>query len=421
MAEQNCNQDCRGFAFTLDIPIDAHKHARHGFRLNHEQHSLLEPPRRTEEIRNFQTRLSPYAAPNQIYDLYRKLDALHLYSGKGPARRLQTCRIKRERKKCLDSEVPIGRVSTSEVKRSGAMVRIKYTKIEPRRRTRRLFIRPPMTTSTGGTSLLQLPPEIRCQIYEYLLVCGKVFPYRSFDGIKKEDKEASAYARPTTNITQVSKLIKRESESVLYSRNTFVLPSRRWAKAFFDNCLHNGLRRSYIRSVQVSFSCKDAYMSEDIRTSPKLRDECEKLRQGIKKKYPIRPDMPQSLKDEHVSRYREDTIIRRITDIAWRDKANDILDNFKLDDLTVRFASEGMVQRYIFPRRIWPEKLVIDAFRAGFAFGIPTRLLFEGFDQTTSQKEYTIHDHARQKMAAWTALRSSGDSYSLELGCLFDD
>ena len=296
------------------------------------------------------------------------------------------------------------------------MVRVKYTKIHPRRRTLRLLNSPPTIKSTGGSSLLELPPEIRCQIYEYLLVCGKVFPYSSFDNTKKDDKEANGYTRPTTAITQVSKLIQKESESILYSKNTFVLPSRRWTKAFFDNCLHNQSRRSSIRSVQVQFSCKDAYLSDELIKNLKLRDLCDKLRQEMKAKYPLRSDMVQSLKDEYVRRYREDTIIRRITDIAWLDKANYILDNLKLDDMAVKFISQGIVRDYIFPGNIWPEELVIDAFKAGFVFGIPTRLSFEGFHQMALRRA-SVYDYARQKMVDWTALRDTGESGNVDLGC----
>jgi hypothetical protein len=74
---------------------------------------------------------------------------------------------------------------------------------------------------------LDLPAELRVQVYEYLVVVGKVFyTPDSFD--EKIDfnrfKDWEKYATPSLRIMRVCKQIREEVEKVYFTKNMFVLP-----------------------------------------------------------------------------------------------------------------------------------------------------------------------------------------------------
>ena len=70
------------------------------------------------------------------------------------------------------------------------------------------------------TSLLDLPLELRVQIYKYCLVVGRVYPYASKDLIQSL---GGKFVRPATQLLRVSTQIRHEARSLLYGQNTFVL------------------------------------------------------------------------------------------------------------------------------------------------------------------------------------------------------
>ena len=73
---------------------------------------------------------------------------------------------------------------------------------------------------------MDLPTELRVQIYEYLVVVGKVF-YTPNDYERKESPlyaEVDQYRKPDLAILRVSKTVHSEAEEVYLGENMFILP-----------------------------------------------------------------------------------------------------------------------------------------------------------------------------------------------------
>ena len=400
-------EDCVGCLFTIDIPIDAHRKPPYSITNRHSPHSKPDNFNGHDKIKVFKMMQASESDP--VYELYRKLEALHLYRiDKEPTKVI--AHEKERSRKVPEGSKPGGRLFTS--KSPSGHVKLKYMRVEALSRNTRPTVRRRSPAKTKSkASLTRLPPEIRCQIYEYLLVVGKIFPYNHYAAEYRNRyamKEAENYPKPDMSIIQVSRLIRRESEPILYSKNNVSLPPLRWTKMFFERCFHNTVRCSWIRSVTITLSCRDAYMSTHLKGDEKLRREFEDLRLAIKgcAWYRLHPEMSQSIRDETVRQYRADCIIRRITDIAWRDKANLILEKLALEDLTVRQGHRGPLKTYLIGSGLWVEDRALHAFKAGFAFGLPKSLLFETFPKMSELAEPS---YAAQKIEEWTEMRKRGE------------
>ena len=73
---------------------------------------------------------------------------------------------------------------------------------------------------------LDLPTELRCQVYEYLVVVGKVF-YTPDDYAvmnEKRFKDWNSYRAPDLTILRICKQTHNEAEELYLSKNMFVLP-----------------------------------------------------------------------------------------------------------------------------------------------------------------------------------------------------
>ncbi|KAF2662473.1 hypothetical protein K491DRAFT_179653 [Lophiostoma macrostomum CBS 122681] len=82
------------------------------------------------------------------------------------------------------------------------------------------------TSKAVPFKFLELPPEIRCMIYEELVVVGKVY----FKGTDQEHENSVRYydkayfRKPSLAILRVCSLVHQEAEPIYLSKNLFVLP-----------------------------------------------------------------------------------------------------------------------------------------------------------------------------------------------------
>ncbi|KAF2662481.1 hypothetical protein K491DRAFT_709844 [Lophiostoma macrostomum CBS 122681] len=82
---------------------------------------------------------------------------------------------------------------------------------------------------------LDLPFELRLQVYEEVLVVGKVFytPERVEVENQRRFKDWKLYRKPELQLLRVCKTIHQEAEKVYLSKNLFVLPTNFYSRAPF--------------------------------------------------------------------------------------------------------------------------------------------------------------------------------------------
>ncbi|KAF2246739.1 hypothetical protein BU26DRAFT_52452 [Trematosphaeria pertusa] len=121
---------------------------------------------------------------------------------------------------------------------------------------------------------LDLPVEIRCLVYEELLVVGKVY-FKDTDQEHSHTlryREKAYYQKPFLKILQVCKLVHCEAEPIYLSKNLFVLPLHWHLQIPFRReghteplCLEtqqlfsdNGLK--YLQSLSLAIDQKDLFL-----------------------------------------------------------------------------------------------------------------------------------------------------------------
>jgi hypothetical protein len=93
------------------------------------------------------------------------------------------------------------------------------------------MVRVSLVSTTGATEqpfrFLDLPAELRCQVYEELVVVGKIFYTPEQYSIMNEKcfKDWTAYAAPELSILRVCTQIHQEAEELYLSKHLFVLPN----------------------------------------------------------------------------------------------------------------------------------------------------------------------------------------------------
>lgn len=119
---------------------------------------------------------------------------------------------------------------------------------------------PPISAVRPAMSFLDLPPEIRLDIYKYLLI---VPPYSKLQTVRPSQ-------RLHVSILQANRQINNEATPILYSRNTFVahptlltsFPSlRRWYPPIKEPSVLSQIRRFHLR---VRLDCDPLYSSDAV-------------------------------------------------------------------------------------------------------------------------------------------------------------
>ena len=126
------------------------------------------------------------------------------------------------------------------------------------------------------TSFFDLPPEVRIMIYEYCVLDDKIRPYEYANKRMKVNHYRTPKIPPrSADLVTLSKVCRRtrmECEPMIYGKNTILLPGGYLALEFFDKCLHNEVRRSWVKSIEIYWSAHDivhydnaVYLANNIR------------------------------------------------------------------------------------------------------------------------------------------------------------
>ena len=189
-------------------------------------------------------------------------------------------------------------------------------------------------------TFLGLPSEIRRMIYIYCLVVGKVFPYTVSETYDEYDQdfdddptsqELSECEVPCVALLAVCRGVRLEAEPLLYQRNTIFLPASDLTARFFKRCLHNDIRRAWVKSVDISLDALDMTRSD---------------REAVldKQLANVREDMlfPDKVDDEwhwpeatHLRDTMHDAYQVHLREVVWPRKMSYLLDFLDLEELAI--------------------------------------------------------------------------------------
>ena len=241
-----------------------------------------------------------------------------------------------------------------------------------------------------------LPPEVRQLVYAECLVVGKVFPYTVSERYHEYDNdddeqdtglELSDCEVPSVALLQVCKMIHEEAEPMLYQRNIFVLPACDLTILFFKRSLHNDVRKSWVKSVELDFVAadltrKDRELVLDAQIALARNDLLfpEKCNAGAEFAHDL-----------------HEAYIERLVDVVWPRKASYVGNHLALRKIHLKFGlSECNEGCCLLPGA------AIQAMKGGFARGMPVEVKITGLGK--AREPY------RKVMAKWTSMRKLEDN-----------
>lgn len=223
-------------------------------------------------------------------------------------------------------------------------------------------------------------------IYEECFVVGEIYPYSLSDAHQPDTETArdkTGCELPTVALLQVSKTIRCEAEPMLYQRNVFRLGSATVTEKFFDRCLKTSERRAWLKSVCMSLTYED--ISQTNREAV-LAMQLDLAR--FRLLFPEKTGYPDSFERKLHDEYK-----KFLNEITWPRKTSPILDNCKLEKLSVDFHWTTCPGKCCNMRA-----RALLAFRKGFAMGMPKELQMMGLT-----KEET--NESKKLIRKWTSWR----------------
>ena len=250
---------------------------------------------------------------------------------------------------------------------------------------------------------MSLPPEVRRLVYAECLVVGKVFPYtvseryHDYDGLEDdEDTGLELYGCevPYVALLQVCKRIREEAEPMLYQQNIVVLPAYDLTRLFFKRSLHNDIRKSWVKSVELEFLAADLTR---IDREVVLDEQIALAKDDL-----LFPEMHADrdfLNDLHGA-YND-----RLAQVVWPRKASYVLDNLALRKIHLNFDRSACNDDCCVMKG-----KAIEAMKAGFAKGMPVKVKLTGLGDAEDGLGNAHRVTYRKVMAKWTSLRRQEDN-----------
>ena len=250
---------------------------------------------------------------------------------------------------------------------------------------------------------MSLPSEVRRLVYAECLVVGKVFPYtvseryHDYDDLDDEedtDLELSGCEVPCVALFQVCKKIREEAEPMLYQQNIIVLPVCDLTRLFFERSLHNDIRRSWVKSVELDFLAADLTGKDRELVLDKqialAKDDL--LFPEFRGNYDLLPELHSAYKHHLVK-------------IVWPRKASYVLDNLALREIHLYFDRSACNEDCCVLKGE-----AIKAMKGGFAKGMPVNVKITGLGDATDGLGNAHGMTYRKVMAKWTSMRRQEDN-----------
>ena len=255
---------------------------------------------------------------------------------------------------------------------------------------------------------MSLPPEVRRLVYVECLVVGKVFPYtvsercHEYDNLEDDEDtglELSGCQVPYVALLQVCKRIREEAEPMLYQQNIVVLPVCDLTRLFFKRSLHNDIRKSWVKSVELEFLAADL--------TRKDREVVLDEQIALAKDDLLFPEMRADrdfLLELH-SAYND-----HLVEVVWPRKASYVLDNLALRKIHLNFERSTCNEDCCVMRG-----KAIEAMKGGFAKGMPVKVKLTGLGDASGFGDASGLGDAhrvtyRKVMAKWTSMRRQEDN-----------
>lgn len=233
-----------------------------------------------------------------------------------------------------------------------------------------------------------LPGEIRQMIYNGCLVVGEIHPYSISDGYTdrlQTAQDKTGCDRPAVALLQVSKAIRLEAEPTIYQRNHVHLGRAGSSQRFFERCLNTPERKLWLKSVSVSLGHDDMTRAD---RSAILDTELALARDDM-----IIPQRADS-EDMPWSETLHDAYSNYLKGTVWPRKVSPLLDHCRLNKLVVSVHSAFCPALCCRIRAY-----AVLSFNAGFAMGMPERLVIEGFGEYVSASEELIRSWTSRRIA----------------------
>ena len=251
-----------------------------------------------------------------------------------------------------------------------------------------------------------LPPEVREMIYKYCLLVEEIRPYQDaehrylkgtgrteyleLNGMEGMNEVIPSSDRPSTALIMVCKLIREEAEPMLYSRNTFVLPIFRFSARFFSHSLNTKERKSWLKYVELELTQldmetqerKQLFGEEVAYLEPFFTNPSETYYKTNQREHAVW-DFIVELDLEY-----QKTLIRN----HWPAKLAPILDDLELKELYVDVRGNTCTDTCC-----EMGGCALEAFKKGFANGLPDNLIITGCLKEDDEVERLISEWSQER------------------------